>query len=171
MRMRAGNIAVAAMCTAAAVVINIMSSLFPTARIAAAAVSGLATAVTLMKCGYLYSVLQFTAAAALALLLAPTKTGAILFSIFFGWYPIVKSLCERIKSPLLCWICKIIVFFIALSVAYYLWRNGFAGDIILPETALWLLALMGTAVFVIYDIGFSRLISLYQKRLHKGRDK
>ena len=169
MRGRARKPAVSALCAALAAALLIFGSVLPTGKIALSAVAGLATAAALIECGYLYSVLEFIVAAALGLILAPSKTPAMMFCLLFGWYPIVKSLIEKLKSRAAEYLLKLAVILVVLGVFFVLARLG-VGELSRPDTSKLVVAAVAVIGFFAYDLCFSGLVRVYIRRV-RGRMK
>ena len=103
----------------------------------------------------------------LGLLLVPDKANALLYLLFFGLWPMLKSLLERIPVRPLEWLCKLAVFNAVLTLFWFGLHSLFLP--FLPETlqAPWMVYAAGNAAFVIYDVGFSKLISFYVARVDR----
>ena len=141
-----------------------LASVFPTGQLGIIAVASLFTIAAVIEAGIKHAVLLFAVCAILAFLLIPLKGVALLYTLFFGYYPIVKSFAERMKKPLYSWILKEIVFLAALSVVWFLFRNLiFTGKVL--EINPIIVYLVGIAVFTLYDIGLSKLIGYYIFRI------
>ncbi|MCR5648186.1 MAG: hypothetical protein K6F67_01460 [Oscillospiraceae bacterium] len=169
MRGKARKPAVSALCAALAAALLIFGSMLPTGKIAFSAVAGLATAAALIECGYLYSVFEFIVAAALGLLLAPSKAPAVMFCLLFGWYPIVKSLVEKLKSRAAEYLLKLAVILAVIGVFFVLVRLG-VGELSLPDHSKLVVAGAAVIAFFAYDFCFSGLIRVYIRRV-RGRMK
>jgi len=169
MKGRTRFVSVTAMLIALSTVLLYLASLLPTARIAVAAVAGLITAVAVIECGILSGVACFACTCALAIVLLPVKSTALLYTLFFGYYPVIKSLIERLNKRVMEWAVKILIFNAALTAAYLLWRFGFMPDIDFGAWLLILLYLAGNALFVLYDMAFSALAGQYVERIYKKR--
>ena len=50
----------------------------------------------------------------------PDKQAALLYVIFFGYYPILKALIERLKNKIVQWVLKYAVFNAAIVSAYFI---------------------------------------------------
>lgn len=161
--------AVSALCAALAAALLIFGSMLPTGKIAISAVAGLATAAALIECGYLYAALEFIVAAALGLILAPSKAPAVMFCLLFGWYPIVKSLIEKLKSRVAEYLLKLAVILVVIVVFFKLARLG-VGELSLPDTSKLVVAAAAIIGFFAYDFCFSGLIRVYIRRV-RGRMK
>jgi len=169
MRGKARKPAVSALCAALAAALLIFGSMLPTGKIAFSAAAGLATAAALIECGYLCAVLEFLVAAALGLILAPSKAPAVLFCLLFGWYPIIKSLLEKLKSRVAEYLLKLAVILAVVAVFFALARLG-VGELSLPDTSKLLVAGAAIIGFFAYDFCFSGLIRVYVRRV-RGRMK
>ena len=95
------------------------------------------------------------------------KLAAIFFAAFMGFYPIVKSYIEKMRSIALRWAIKILTANIALVIFF------FAIKIFVPEELetdlmMWTLYIMALVAFVLYDIAISKLITAY---FYKFRDR
>ena len=154
-----------ALFTALGVALNYLASVLPVASLAVVAVAGLLTAATVIHAGLPRAFAVFAVTAALSLLLAGDKSAPLLYAAFLGYYPALKSFLERRLRPhLLCWAVKLLLFNAAFAALYLL-----ASQILLSQlnTRLPWLAIqgLGNLVFVIYDIGLSRLIGFYIRRI------
>lgn len=145
------------------------ATILPTSRIGVTAIAGLMVAAAVIEEGIMIGAAVFVGSSILAALILPLKSVAILYILFFGVYPLLKSIFERIKSRPLEWFLKILYFNISLTAMYLLWRYGFLGGVNLGfQTALIIYA-GGNFCFAMYDIAFSRLVLLYLARIHKKR--
>ena len=94
----------------------------------------------------------------------------ILYISFFGYYPILKSVIEKINKPVIEWLLKLTVFNAAAVVSYFI--LSFVFDISfddfgkLGQYGAYIFLAAANIVFVIYDIGVSRVAGLYMYRLH-----
>jgi len=169
MKRRTRFVSVTALLVALSVVILYLASFLPTARVASAAIAGLLTAVAVIECGVLSGVACFVCSSILAAVLLPVKSVALLYILFFGYYPVVKSLAERIKRRALEWAVKIIVFNAALTAAYFLWILSFMPGVDFGAWTFVLLYLAGNICFILYDFAFSMLAGQYLARIYKKR--
>ena len=92
------------------------------------------------------------------------------FCLFFGYYPTLKSLLDPLRSRVIQWLLKLLVFN-AAAVVLYLTAIYLLG--LPPESfsvagipAEWLLLLAGNAVFVLYDKAVGGVAFFYWNRLH-----
>jgi len=169
MKSKTRFITVTAMLIAVSVGLLYMTSLLPAARIAVAAVAGLMSAAAVIECGVLSGIACFVVSSALSVVLLPVKSAALLYILFFGYYPVIKSLIERLDKIALEWTLKLMIFNAAVTAAYLLWRFGFMPDIDFGAWALIVMYLAGNVCFILYDLAFSGLAGQYVARIYKKR--
>lgn len=160
------DLTLSALFSALSIVSMLLASIWPTGQLGFAAFASLFVAAAIVESGIRYGVCVYIVSSALAALLLPVKTVPLIFALFFGYYPVVKRLAERIKRAPLRWVPKLVVFNAALTVLWFLvgaLTFDFADTV--PGTALTYLA--GNAVFILFDYGFSKVIALYGERVSK----
>lgn len=153
--------------TGLAVVMLYMAAILPTMRLALVVIAGLFTAVAILECGVGAGIMVFAATSILGLIISPLRGNVLAYFLFFGHYPILKGLLEKLRPIYLEWALKIILFNICFTIAFLLYKAGFLSSVILPDIAVLLLYVVANIIFLIYDLGFSRLISLYFDRFRK----
>ena len=159
-----------ALSAAAGFAVLYIASVLPWGRLALICASALGVFFVRMSCSCSWALGCYGATALLSLLLLPSKAAAILYTAFFGYYPVVKMSAERLGKKALRWIAKLAVFNAALLVLYAL-----AGAV-LPKTAwdrqmpLWIMWFAANAAFVMYDFVIGQMI-LYYIRNIAGRLK
>ena len=101
--------------------------------------------------------------------MTPDREAAIMFIAFFGYYPILKSVFEKLSSRILEWILKFSVFNVAVVGAYYVIINFLGMPDIMGEInelgkyGLWIFLGLANVTFLVYDIAITKLITLYLK--------
>lgn len=155
------------MLAALQLVLLYLGTVIPSWKLALTAMAGIINAAVLIECGVSSSILSFVAVSALGAIVLPQKSLALLYIVFFGYYPLLKSAAEHIPGRPLEWAVKLAVFNLACLICWAALRFGFITDFKLPDIALVILWLGLNVVFVIYDIGLSKLIGLYIQRIHK----
>lgn len=147
-----------------------MLTLFPFATYALPAVAGAVLIPIVVEIGVRWGWTVYAAVALLSLLIAPDKQAAAMYVAFFGYYPLIKAVVERMKSRAAEWLVKLGIFNAAMVGTYLLLIYAF--ELPLEEFELfgWNLPLVfllaGNVVFVIYDIALTNVISLYIQQLH-----
>ena len=154
---------------AALSVVVMLGSYFPYLTYAVPAISGLFMMVPLIECGILWSVATYITSAVI-IAFAGEIEASILYIMILGYYPILKALIERINKQVIEWPLKLLSFNTAIVSFYYIYTVVFAqpfesfGNIgKYGLLAFWALC---NVVFVIYDIGISRMASFYMFKLH-----
>lgn len=147
-------------------------SVFPSATIAAPAVASVVMLFAVLELGRGWSVGVYAATAILALLVLPSKEAAVLFAVFFGYYPIIKALLEKKKLRRVAeWAIKLVMFLTIVSAAYYLMIRfmGIEFEEIgkYGRAAVPVLLLFGAVAFVAYDFCLTLFVSEYLRRWQK----
>ena len=144
-----------------------LSAVSPAAQLGIVAIAGLFPAGAVVSAGLGAGFFCYGAAGLLGLLLVPDKANALLYLLFFGLWPMVKSLLERLRSRAAEWAGKLAVFNAVLTLCYVGLRELFLPFLPGMLTAAWMVYAAGNVAFVIYDIGFSKLIAFYVARVDK----
>lgn len=144
--------------TALGVVFLFLGSIVPTGRIALAVIASFGVCATLMMYGWGWAFGLYGLTSLLGWLLFP-GTSVVLYTAFFGFYPIFKSLFERIHSRAAEWICKYVLYTVIFALYCLFAKSLLAFN---GQTMTWyVLYLMGAAAFFLYDRCFTLLIGWY----------
>lgn len=150
-------------------VVIMLTSYFPYLTYAIPALAGLFMMVPLIECGVSWSFGTYIASATIVFITGETEA-KLLYVLFLGYYPILKSLIEKLRKQAVEWVLKLICFNAAAVSFYYISSLLFAvsfddfGDWGKYGEVIFLAAC--NVVFVIYDIGISRVASYYMYALH-----
>ena len=169
MNSKTKTLTLCAMMAALSVVFMFIGNMFPTGRMGFMAVASLFTVAVIIQSGYIAGAAVFAVSTILGMLMLPDKSPLAFYGIFFGYYPIVKSLAEKVKSIAVSWGIKIAVFNAALTVIFV-----FLKDLLmlrffdkLAENILGIVIyIVFNIVFIVYDIGLSRLIGFYMTNIY-----
>ena len=150
---KSGKIALGGLLTALGVVLMFLTGLIPIGTYALPAIAGVLLIVAVIEIGAKWAWMIYAAVAVLSLLFAADKEAALLFVLFFGYYPVLKSFLERISNKVLSWISKFAVFNVAVVACFFLAVNFLQ----LPEDSFtvfgiylpWVFLILGNAVFLI----------------------
>jgi hypothetical protein len=163
----ASRVALVGVLTALSLVFLYLSAVTPAAQLGVVAIAGLFPAGAVVSGGLGAGFFCYAATGVLGLLLIPDKGNALLYLIFFGLYPMIKCLIERLRRLGLEWVCKLVFFNAILSLFWF----GLTAVLLpfLPDALnqIWMVYAAGNVAFIIYDIGFSKLIALYVVRVDK----
>lgn len=168
MRTKTRRMTLAAIFMALAVALCYIASISQMMSLTIVALSGLITAAAVIECGIGYACLCFAGAAILGGLLVPDKSVAIFYITFFGYYPITKSLVERMRSRVLEFIIKEAVFLAVVTAYLFLLWTILFPEIEASALTYAPIVYVVAAVFLLcYDYAMTKVIALYQLRLSK----
>lgn len=169
---RSTRIAYGGIISALSLVAMFFTGVFPFAEYALPAVSGVFLVVLVIEFGFKAALIAFAAVALLSIVITPNKEAVVLFIAFLGYYPIVKGKIETLRTKAVPWakpvqwVLKFALFNAAAIVSYafmiyVLGMTEIMEDFAVFKLGIWILLLLGNAVFLIYDIAATRLVSLY----------
>lgn len=170
MRRRAGTaqIALVGILAALGVAILYVAALVPSGRQGLAALAGLVNAAVVVSAGLPAGVFCYVSTGLLGLFLSPDKGLAVLYLIFFGLYPLVKCLIERLRKMPLEWVLKLVFFNLVLILSGFFFQRTLLINLPGEGPFLWAFYPLANLAFAAYEIGISRLISLYVVRIDKN---
>lgn len=175
MRTRTRRLTVSAILAAVGVVLLYLGALIEVLDLSVVVLASLVCVFAVLEMGGAWPWLVYAVVSVLSTVLLPVKTPAVLFLLFGGCYPIVKAYYERLPR-VVSWLLKVVSFNLALTLFMVAarWLLGLT-DVTYFDTPLWtvLTYLAGNAVFVLYDVALTRLITAYLRvwrdRLHIRR--
>jgi len=138
-----------------------IASVWPTGRYGLVAFSSIFVAGAVCEAGIASGVYVFIICSALGMLLLPDKSAPVLYILFFGYYPVLKSLIERVRRAYLQWILKLLVFNAAFIALWLIAGTLVFGSGDYPPWIFPILATGLNLVFVLFDYGFSKVIRFY----------
>ena len=154
---------------AAVATIIMLVAYFPYLTYAVPAVASLAIMVCLIELGVKWSFMAYLASI-LPVFLFCENEAKLLYIVFFGFYPIIKVLIEKISSRVIEWLVKLAIFNVIIVTTYFVLSNimGVRIDEIsfVGGYTIAVLLFLGNIVFVLYDICIERMAALYMVRLH-----
>lgn len=162
------KITVAALLSAISVVFLYFAAIIPTGQMGFIALSCISGVAAVIECGMGGGIGVYVCASLLSFLILPNKNPSFIYMLFFGYYPILKSIAEKQKSRVLEWIVKLAVFNVAavviLRVFSLLTFSGVFEKLTLPVIIVAL-----NVVYVVFDIGVSKVIGYYMARIHRAK--
>ncbi len=162
---RSRRIAYTAVFTAFSAAFLYIASVFPTGQLGFLGVASLFGVAAVVEYGIAGGAAVFAGTAVIGLLIVPSKSLVALYAIFFGYYPVLKALTEKLKSRVLEWAVKLAVFNAALTGAIFTLTMAIF-DFSLFNNRVYLIYLVCNAVFVLFDIGVSRVIAVYLGKIY-----
>ena len=160
---------------ALSLVLMFLTSVIPFGTYAFPTFAGILLVLIVINLGYGYAVAVYVATAVISFLLVTDKEAALYYTMFLGFYPIVKSLIERIQlKPIqylikfaLFNVCMIAAFFIGMFVLSIPKESFNLFGVYLP----WVFLLIGNVFFLIYDLCVTRLVTIYLLKWHNRFNK
>lgn len=149
-------------------------SFFPYFTYAVPAFSSLVMMIILIELGAKWAFFSYLTSSFLIFLFAETES-KILFILFFGFYPIMKALIEKINKTLIEWPLKLALFNTMVLLAYFVLTKLFMlplddfGD--LQKYGTLILLVLANVVFVLYDIVISKMAVTYLQKFHSKVSK
>jgi len=170
MKSNPAKIALCGVVTALSVVLMIFEGLVQVASIAMPALAGCLLIPIVAEAGLGWAFGSYAATAVLCLFLAPDKEAALIYLLFFGYYPALFAVVSKLKNPIVCWTVKLTIFNAAavgdvLLATYVLgvpWEE-------IPFLGPWgpaVLLLLANLVFILYEKALAGLIRGYFRRFH-----
>jgi len=158
-RRRTKKLVLSAILSALGVVIMYLGSIITVLDLTMVAIVSLIIFFSVIEMQESYPYLIYGTTAILALLLLPDKTGAVIYLLFGGIYPIFKEMFERLH-PLVCWVLKFSAFntallFLIVAINYIMKVADSDLGFTLPVFFL------GNLTFVLYDIATTKLVTFY----------
>ena len=147
-----------------------MLTVIPALEFSLPALAGVVLIPVVLELGVPWGWLSYVCVGILSLLIAPNMEAKVLFVAFFGYYPIVKALIERLRKQWAEWLIKLGIFNITMVAAYALMLYVFqlpldSFELFGVNMPLVFLAL-GNVVFVIYDVALTGIVTMYIRVLH-----
>ena len=165
------SIAICGLLTAFAVVVMMISNLMPSGMYTFPAVSGVIVYTAAITSGRSYSWLAYIAVSILSLFLCADKQAPLCFILFFGYYPLLKELIERIRLKAAAFLIKLLVFNAAGSVIWLLLTFVFSVPaeefsvfgVDLPAVIIVILNI----AFLLYDLALGMFFVRYKEKIYK----
>lgn len=164
------NTALGGVMAAGSLVVLWLACVAPSGRIGLTAAAGLFPMAATLYAGRTAGYLCWAASSLLGLFMLPDKGVALLFAAFLGLYPVVKGRIETLDRRTVEWGLKLCWFELTLTLFWFVFQELF-----LPNAPEWLagsallLYILGSLVFVCYDVGLSQLITLLRTRLYRAK--
>ncbi len=174
------KLTLSAVLAAMGIVLLSIGSLIEVLDLSMAALASFFCIFAVIEIGKSYSWMIYAVTGILSVVLMPQGMGGWFYILFFGYYPIVKEMIERLIKPI-SFLLKFLVFNAAITVYAIICYFLIFGElqILLDEFS----ALFGgmdigamlviaiyvvlNAVFFVYDLALTKLITLYVTRLRR----
>jgi len=165
--MKARTMATCAMISAMSIVIMLLGSILELGMYAAPMMAGLCSIPVGKRYGRKYQALIWGTVSLLSFILIPLPEQNLMFAGFFGWYPIVQPLLQRLPKGLR-FFCKIALFNSVIIGIEALVMLVLVPEVIAPVFLVILLAL-ANVTFVMYDFVIPRVETILKRVILKGK--
>ena len=159
-------IAVGAVLCAVGVVLLYLGSVSQVLDLSCAALASILVTYAVIEMRGIWPYLVYIVTSLLSLLLLPDKFGAVVYTVFAGYYPIVKYYVEKMMHGVAEWAVKLILFNAALTGVILISKKV----LMMPDDEIafkWIVYLVCNVVFILFDIALTRLITLYLVKFRK----
>ena len=158
------KVALAGIFTALCVVFLFVGSLFQTLDLSAAAIGSIIVLIAFIELGNGWAFGVYAASSVLSMLLLPNKTAAVVFTVFAGFYPIVKVWLNKIKPFWLSYTVRILCFNAMLTAMIFIGKKllGLEEDYL--NFGIIIYALCNVA-FIAYDFALERISITYSVKI------
>lgn len=157
--------------SALSIVLMFSTGIFSTLTYAVPAVAGALLILIVIEISPKFAGAVYFAVSVLSLLVVADKEAAVMYAMFFGYYPIIKGFIEKHFNNVLSWIIKFAVFNVSVISAYFVVSKVFMISFDDLESfgkwALPIFLILCNIVFALYDIALTRLLSAYLFRWGK----
>ncbi len=150
-------------------VISMFAALVPSLTYAVPAVAGLMLWVISVHISRKWALLSFIAVSLMCFMLIPEIEARSYFVAFFGYYPIIRSLFEKIKNKLLRMGAKLLLFNVAVVVTFNILCFVIGADKMLSgledfgTLAVYVFWGAANVAFVIYDLCLDNIMYAYSR--------
>lgn len=166
------RIALGGILTALCVLLNYVAAFMPSGKLGIYVLSSLAIAAAIVELDIKGATTVYAASAILIFLLSGNINTLLLFTLFFGIYPIVKYYAEKQRRASVEMLIKYIGFNVLAVLGYFVyWMIFGISPVSLNILSPWMIAgviLGAEVIFLIYDYVLSRLIRYYINRIKTG---
>ncbi|MGD9559333.1 MAG: hypothetical protein AB7V55_01850 [Oscillospiraceae bacterium] len=170
---RARRVALGGILSAVSLLFLLAGGLIPVGTFAAPIFAGLCLMPIAMDIGTKTALLCYAAVSILGVVIVPDTELVLFFIVLCGYYPILYPTLGRIKSRVLRWVVKLLLFNAAVLAVYCLLFFFFTGPTVLETLtarAPWYWAALlavGNVTFVLYDVLIDKLKIVYVQRFRK----
>ena len=157
---------------ALSIVLMFLTSVIPSMTYALPAAAGILLTVIVIEIDKKWAFGVFAAVGLLSIFLIADKEAAVMYIMFFGYYPILKAILEEKLPVALSWVLKFAVFNVSMIAAFlitvYVFNIPFDEMEKYGVKAAFILLALGNVVFLIYDFALTNLIKLYLIKWRKA---
>jgi len=172
---KSAKTAIGGISAALSIVLMFLTSVIPSMTYALPAAAGILLTVIVIEIDKKWAFGVFAAVGLLSILLIADKEAAVMYIMFFGYYPILKAILEEKLPKVVSWVLKFAVFNVSMVAAFlitvYVFNIPFDEMEKYGVKAAFFLLALGNIVFLLYDYALSNLIKLYMLKWRKAFHK
>ncbi|MDD5795959.1 MAG: hypothetical protein PUD24_03380 [Oscillospiraceae bacterium] len=169
------KVALCGVFSALSLVLMMLTTVIPVGTYALPIISGALLSAIVIEFNAKWALAVYFAVSVLSFLLSGDKEAVLYFAMFFGFYPIIKSYFERLKSKVLQWILKYAAFNLCMIGAFFIGTYLLGVPLESYKIFGWNLPivflLIGDIAFVFYDrcvtLVILNYINYWRKKLIK----
>lgn len=155
------------MITALSICLMMLTGVIPVLVYSTPIIVGLLLIIMVVEMGKKWAFMVYLAVSVLSMLFVAKKESAVIYVAFFGYYPILKPVLESIKVRAVEWIIKFFIFNVSVVAAYLVLIKFFGIDIsseyVSMKISVIILLALGNVLFFVYDLAFTRIVTVYTK--------
>lgn len=148
----------------------ILTGIIPIGTYALPAISGALLLPVIIEVSRKHAFYSYTVTSLLSVILAADKEAVILFILFFGYYPILKSALSKLKFKFLRLIIKFLIFNTTTILSYFIAVN----ILLIPQDTIviaglplpYFLLIFSNVVFLMYDYSIYVITMMYVLKIH-----
>lgn len=170
MKTKSTRLAFCGVIAALSTAVLFLTGVVPAATIALPALAGCFVIGAVAEIDVAHGFAVYGAVSVLSALLVPDREAALIYLLFFGYYPALYAVLQRLQNKVLRYAVKLVIFNAAavaetLLCVYLLgipWSDQIPGGALVAV----LLLVLANVVFVLYDFCMNGLILFYVRRIH-----
>ena len=162
--MKSKNIAQSGIIIALTLIILYSSNLLPISTLSILTLASCLIPICILRTSIKNAILVYIACSILSFLIVPLNI-ALLYTLFFGIYGLIKAFIEKLNKRSLELVIKLCSFNILVVILYFISSSILTTlNIKMPLFIIWIIS---QAAFLLYDYALTLIISYYLNKLHK----
>ena len=172
MRKSSSIVAFGGVIAALCLVLMLISGVLQVATLAIPALSGMLLMFIVIELGAKWAVCVYAVVSVFSILFVADKEAALMFTLFFGYYPILKSKLDILSPKIFSWFLKFLVFNIAMILEYFVAIKILMVPseeyVIFGVSIPLVLLFLANIVFILYDRALVGIVIMYYQRLRNN---
>lgn len=171
MKGKAYKIALGGIVSALCIISMFLTGIFPILSILLPMISGVFMMIIVSEINISWAFLTYIAVSLLSIIVTFDKEAVLLFIMFFGNYPIIRFIIDRIPYKILKWILKFLIFNVSVLTFFYLTTYLLGITAFLEEIqsigkyGTPIMLIIVNFMFLLYDYNLDIFCQIYTKRL------